>query len=189
LRAGRFRSRSAGRVLPWVALALGIAVALAGTLAWTERRALAEAWLLGRIAAHGVAPAALRVEEVGLRGIAVRRVALGAPPGATIEAVDVTWSARGLRAGRFDSLHVTGLRVVAALDATGLSLGALDPLLSGGDAPGAPLALPARRVTLADARAEVASPAGDVALALEAELGEVAPEVLAGSLRLEATHA
>ena len=170
-------------------LAAGALCAALGAWAWSARRSLAEAWLLARVEALGVAPARLRVEEVGLRAIAVRDVALGAAPDATVERVDATWSLASLLADRFEALRVSGVWARARLDTGGLALGALAPLLAPAEGEGEPFALPARWITIRDAAAELETPVGPFALSLLGDAGESPDGALAGELRAEARHA
>lgn len=177
-----------------LALAVGLAlVAAAAGLAWWARAALVERALLAALAARGLAPAALEVERVDLAGIAVGGLAIG-PPGAPDLAatrVEADWSWAGLRAGRLDALRAAGLRLRATLDEQGLSLGALDPLLAGDGAAGAPAdlpALPADRIALDDARLELATPEGVATGTLSGAL-DVAPDgAVAGGVALALDH-
>ena len=154
-------------------------------VAWRQRIQLAESALRARIAATGIPESSLRITHLGLGGIVARQVRLGSPPGASVEAIDATWSLAGLWAGRFDTLGVRGARISASLGNGGLSFGSLDPAFEG---PSGPLVLPARRIKLEDARVEVTTPFGLAVFALEGELTESPDGALVVALRTQARH-
>jgi hypothetical protein len=174
---GRRAARALGAVL---AIA-----ALTGLLAGWRRTALAERVLLWRLAARGVSPAALRVERLGWRGIALREVVLGPPasPDLAVAELDLTWSAGGLRDGQYDSARVAGLRLRASLRERRLELGALAPLLRGGDEAAPAALLPARELDLRDAQIALQTPQGPARGELRGRLHEL-DGTLAGELEL-----
>ena len=136
----------------WLAAAL-LAVVLAALLA---RRPLAERWLLAELRRLGVPEATLSVARVGPDVLEVRDVAVGRAADLVIDLVEARVTRASLRAGRLAALRVRGVRVRGAYGDQGLTFGALDALLEGGERePGAPLVLPA---------ASVAIEAGELAL-------------------------
>jgi hypothetical protein len=166
------RARIAGALLALVALA-----AVAAGLAWSQRTAIAEAWLRDRVAALGIAESALRVAALDLRGIAIESVSLGAAdaPDLTVERVEADWTRSSLTAGRFTALRVRGLRLRATHGDAGLSLGALDPIWKSPDSETASaLVLPAPEIALDDAQVEVATPQGVARGSLGGALRETA---------------
>jgi len=152
----------------------------------SQRRAVAHWWLLGRIHRAGIADASLEVEAVSAGALSLARLRLGAPPALEIARLAARYSAAGLWRGYLDELLVSGLRLRGSLDDDGLSLGALDALLEG-DSEGAG-SLPARKIAVADARAEIQAPGGTVTLPFEVEVDEVGTGRLEGEARFEVHH-
>jgi len=134
-----------------VLLALAMLAGVALALAVSGRRGLAEWVLLSELRGRGLTPASLRVEAVGLAGLAVRDVQIGEGD-LVLDALDLDWSLRALRARRLDALRVRGLRVRGRLEDDGVRLGALDALRGG--EPEAPTG-PPRFPVLPTARLEV----------------------------------
>lgn len=167
----------------WLGASLAL-VALALLLAVSRRGAIAERALLWRLAARGVAPATLRVARLGVDGIDLRELAVGPPvaPDLSVAALDLTWSARSLRDGLYDSARATGVRLRASLREDGVHLGAADPLWRGAGTSG-PAALPAREIELVDAEAILDTPDGPALGTLQGQLREQGG-VLAGELEL-----
>jgi hypothetical protein len=199
-----------------LALSIGIAAAI-GAIA-VARLSIADRALRWLAASRGIAPLSLRVENVGRRGLEVREVVLGAraAPALAVERLDAAWSLGSLREGRLDDLEVSGARLEGAVDARGLHLGALDPLLQAGDArphdsagsahdsAGKPhdsagkaddsagyaarAMLPSRRLVLRDARAHIETPQGPVRLTIAGTLREAPRGRIAGKLTLHVEH-
>jgi len=186
------RRRAGSAVLTALALAaLVLGVVVVALL--TQRKALTERWLVGALAARGIEPASVRVARLDTGGLTLADVAIGAAdaPDLTAAQIDIGWSLAGLRAGYADTLHVSGLRLRAALGAAGWSLGALDPLLAGdGEAAGAATvpALPAREITLDDARVALATPDGPASGAASGALRSDADGALDGNFALALEH-
>jgi hypothetical protein len=176
--------RPGARRAAWAAGA-ALALFVLALLALWQRTVLAERMLLWRLAARGASPASLRVAQLGLRGIALREVALGPPsaPDLAVAELDLAWSAKGLRAGLYDSARVAGLRLRGRVDEDGLHLGAADPLWRGGGETLASPLLVAREVALRDAQLVLGTAQGPALGALEGELREEGG-VLAGRLEL-----
>ncbi|MBS1107285.1 MAG: hypothetical protein H6Q91_2787, partial [Deltaproteobacteria bacterium] len=150
--------RAVGIVLALVVLGL----AIAASVAFSRRVALAEWLLLDQIAARGVSPAALRVSHVDARGIAIADLALGPPdaPDLAIAEITASWSLAGLWERRLDSLRVSGVDLRGTQRDGKLSLGALDALLAGDGASDTAPVLPASEITLEAARVQIATPKG-----------------------------
>ncbi|HET6304199.1 MAG TPA: hypothetical protein VFG80_05400, partial [Myxococcota bacterium] len=113
----------------WLAAAL-LAVVLAALLA---RRPLAERWLLAELRRLGVPEATLSVTRVGPDVLEVRDVAVGRAADLVIDLVEARVTRASLRAGRLAALRVRGVRVRGAYGDQGLTFGALDALLEGGE--------------------------------------------------------
>jgi len=155
-----------------------------------ERRAIATRLLLGEIHRAGIAEASLVVEAVGIGGLSLADLRLGAPPALTIEHIEVRYSAASLWNGFLDELLASGLRLRGSLGDDGLSLGALDVLLEGdseGDSAGM-AGLPARRIAVADARVELETPAGAVSLPFQVAVDDRGDGTLEGEASFEVLH-
>ena len=174
--------RAVGIVFALVVLAL----ALAAGVGFARRVSLAEWLLLDRIAALGVSPAALRVAEVGARGITIADLRLGAPdaPDLAIAAITASWSLAGLREGRLDSLEVSGVDLRGTQRDGQLSLGALDALFAGGASPDAALALPASEIAIETARIRIETPQGVATGTLGGSLESVEGGTIDGRFKL-----
>lgn len=157
------RSRLRRALLVGLVLVL-VAAAVAAVLAWRTRRELAEAALREALAARGATPASLRVRAVGPGGLVVEDLVIGDPPDLRVGRLEVTLDATSARAGRIAAARAEGVELRGRIGPEGLDLGAAQELLLGGEGEdaAAPLALPARRVALRDARALLDTPAGPV---------------------------
>lgn len=153
----------------WALLAALLLLAVAAGVAVSQRHSIAERWLLDEIRRTGIDEASLVVEAVGVGSLSLADVRLGAPPALEIARMHARYSPGSLRRGYLDELQMSGLRLRASYDDDGLSLGALDVLWRGngkGEDGGAGV-LPARRITIADARVDLETPGGPVSLPFE----------------------
>jgi hypothetical protein len=163
MRSARRRRRSSIRL----ALA-GVAGLLALLLLWwLAVPCLVQQRAMQAIDEAGLGPARI---ELAWRGPATLRAApvqLGPSAAITIDSADLSVTPLGLAAGRIDALTLRGLHVGAAIDSSGrITLKDLPPpTLSGGDS--GPVSLPVARLTLEDARLELATPAGPAAVRLD----------------------
>jgi hypothetical protein len=186
------RRRAGSAVLAALALT-ALLLGAAAIALWTQRTALAERWLVGALTARGLAPASLHVTRLDTAGLTLADVAIGTADAPDLQAsqIGVGWSFAGLRAGHADTLHVSGLRLRATLGAAGWSLGALDPLLAGdgepADAAAFP-ALPAREITLDDARVALETPDGPASSAASGSLRSGPDGALDGRFTLALEH-
>ncbi len=170
-----------------IGFALGaLVLALAAGVVFSRRGALAEWLLLDRIAARGVAPAALRVTRVDAHGIAIADLALGAPdaPDLAIAEITARWSLAGLRERRLDALRVAGVELRGTQRDGQLSLGALDALLAGDASAGAAPALPASEIAVEAARIRVSTPQGVATGALGGSVQSAADGAIDGEFKL-----
>jgi hypothetical protein len=160
------------RLWPWPLAALVVAAGVAVALAWTQRLALAE-WIAVRALAARGARAELRVVRLDRDGLGFDDLRVGAPdaPDLTIAHATLAWSWAGLRAGRVERIDVTGVRLRARVGEGGVSLGSLDPLLSGGG--GGAAALPFLEARFSDLEARIDSAQGPLVVRAE---GRAVPE-------------
>jgi hypothetical protein len=166
--------------------ALAALVVLAAAGLWRARLRLAEALVTRAVAAAGMAGARVTVAEIGPRR--ARLVELRAGESAELEIAELTlrYSLLGLLRGRVGELTLDGLRLRGRVGADGLSLGPADGAgRGGGGVPGLP---PIDQIRLRDARLELETPAGPLALAADAELAR-AGAGLEAALALRARHA
>jgi hypothetical protein len=161
-------------------------LAVAAALLVSQRRAIARWLLLGEIHRAGIEKASLEVEAVSVEGLSLTDLRLGAPPALEIARIDARYSPAGLWKGHLDELSIWGLRLWASLGDDGLSLGALDPLLEG-DSAGAG-GLPARKIAIADARADLEAPGGAVTLPFELGIDDLGDGRLEGEASFEVRH-
>ncbi|MFQ5785313.1 MAG: YdbH domain-containing protein [Alphaproteobacteria bacterium] len=147
---GRAALRFGLAALGFAALvALAVAFALPG---------LAERRLLDALSAAGIDHAELSVRRIGWRSAEIGDVRLGAAGALTVSRIEVFYEPADLAAGRLARVDATGLRLRVAIDANGVSLGGLDPLLATGAGPGREI--PVGAVSLDDVVVEIATPAG-----------------------------
>ena len=174
--------RAVGIVLALVVLGL----AIAASVAFSRRVALAEWLLLDQIAARGVSPAALRVSHVDARGIAIADLALGPPdaPDLAIAEITVSWSLAGLRERRLDSLRVSGVALRGTQREGQLSFGALDALFARDASPDAAPSLPASEIAIDAARARISTPRGVATGTLGGSLQSAADGTIDGEFKL-----
>ena len=172
------------------ALVAAAALVLAVAVAYVERAALAERWLIAQLGARGVAPVALRVAELGAHGISLRDLRIGPAdaPDLSVTSVELAWSLEGLRARHLDAVRIAGLRARGTLDEHGARFGALDPLLRSGDRTTGPPLLPAPEIELVDAELSLATPQGVGSCAFDGRLRAAADGALAGDFAVQLEH-
>ena len=122
---------------------------------WLERVAVAEQAIARALAERGIAPASFRVGFLGLQSITLADIEIG-DGDIRADRLTVTYSAGELLSGRVRSIDAGAVRMQLRADESGVSFGALDPLLRG-DAGGA-LSLPP--ITVEQAEIAIESPAG-----------------------------
>ncbi len=168
-----------------VALLL-LALAIAAGVGYARRVQFAEQVLLAEISERGVSPAVLRVVDVDARGIAIADLVIGATgaPDLTIAAITATWSLDGLRAGRLDSLHVSGVEVHGTQRDGKLALGALDALFAGDASPDTAPVLPASEIAIDAARIRIDTPHGVATGTLGGSLQSAADGKIVGEFKL-----
>jgi Dicarboxylate transport len=182
----RARSR---RLALAAAAALAALVALAGYGLWRERLRLAEA-LVGRsLAAAGVVGARFAVVEVGAGSARLEGLRVGEPPDLAVATVELDYSLASLRRGLAENLRLAGVRVRGRIGEDGVSFGALDALAGAGPGaePGLPLP-PVEHVSLRDARLELTTPAGPIAVGVAGD-GSLAGGGATAELALTASGA
>jgi hypothetical protein len=146
-----------------IAFAAALVAALVGAaLVARQRRVLLEQALGRWLDAYGV-PSSARVSRIGLGGLRLDGVVLGAPdaPDMTADRIQVRWSLASAFGGRATLVTGSGVRLRARLRDGRLSLGTLDRLVAPGDGrSGTRVAVPFDAVVLRDARVEVLTPWG-----------------------------
>lgn len=145
----------------------GVAALAAGGLwLWSERTPIAASYIDGMLREKGVA-ARYRLAHIGVRTHRIENVVIGDPRAPDLVA---DWAevelAFGLSGVHVRAVDAGGLRLKGRFVDGKLSLGAIDRLLPEGQGD-APFALPAISLTARSARADIASPAGDVSLVLD----------------------
>jgi hypothetical protein len=161
-------------------------LALAAGFIVSQRRAIATRLLLGEIHRAGIEEASLVVEAIGIGSLSLADLRIGEPPALEIARIDARYSPVGLWNGFLDELLVSGLRLRASLGDDGLSLGALDALLEG-DSTGA-AGLPARKIVVEDARADLEAPGGAVSLPFQVGIDDRGDGRLEGEASFEVRH-
>jgi len=177
-------------------LALVAVLALAGA-AWSQRRPLARWWTLRELARLGVAPASVEVARFDASRLELRALRAGAGDALAIDAIDADYTLRDLWRGRVGALRVSGVRLAGEIAAEGPRFGGLEALAAGkqqtdeAPSPGAGLrlpALPSNQLVIEDARAEIATVQGPLAVVLSVNAQETGGRVRA-SADLVAHHA
>lgn len=144
-----------------------VALLLIGAIAaigWSERRSILTRVVDQRLADAGL-PVRYRIDDLGPRRQRLVDVVVGDParPDLVADWIE-TRTAIGLSGPYLSAVSVGNARVRARLENGRLSLGTLDPLLTGGDGTGP--ALPSLRLAIGQGRVDLATPAGPVLLAV-----------------------
>jgi hypothetical protein len=155
------------RVPRWarIALALLLAfIAIAVAILWTVRVELATGYIDGELARRGV-QARYDVKRIGLGTQIFENLVIGDPrrPDLTARRVEVQ-ILFGFTGPQVGLITARGVRMVGRIEGGRLSLGQIDRLLP--PPSGEPFRLPDQRIDVKDAAIALATPAGDVALAL-----------------------
>ena len=189
-------SRTARRLFA-AALALLAVLALAGAAAWWQRLPLARWWALRELARLGVAPASVEVARFDASRFELRALRAGAGDALAINAIDADYTLGDLWRGRVGALRVSGIRLTGEIAAEGPRFGGLEAALAGeaqtGEATASRAglrlpALPSNQLVIEDARAEVATVQGPLAVTLSVNAQETDGRVRA-SADLLAHHA
>jgi hypothetical protein len=183
----------ARRRTPWlVALGVGAAVLLLLAAAVAQRRAIARSLIDAQLRALGLEEVGQEVERFGLAEFGVRDLRIGSEGDLVVERIDARYSLSSLMAGRLEELSVRGVRLRGRVEESGLSFGALDPLLEnrgGGGESRSPLAaLPAANVAIEDAQVRIETPQGPLATSFEARASDVGGGIIEARASLTAQH-
>jgi hypothetical protein len=142
------------------------ALAAGGLWLWSERTPIAASYIDAMLREKGVA-ARYRLAHIGVRSHRIENVVIGDPRAPDLVAdwaeIELGFGLSGVHVRAIDA---GGLRLKGRFVDGKLSLGAIDRLLPEGQGD-APFALPAISITARSARADIASPAGDVSLLLD----------------------
>jgi len=158
-------------------LALVAALGLASAAGWSQRRALAQWWLLRELARLGVASARVEVSRIDTGRLELRALRAGAGDALAIDAIDADYTLGDLRRGRVSALRVSGIRLAGEIGAAGPRFGGLEALAGGvkqadGTAARAGLrlpVLPTNELVIEHARAEVTTAQGPLAVELSVD--------------------
>jgi hypothetical protein len=159
-------------------LALVAVLGLAGTGAWSQRRELAQWFALRELARLGVAPASLEVPRFEINRLELRALRAGAGDALVIDEIDVEYTLADLWRGRVAALRVSGVRIAGEIAAEGPRFGGLEALGAGEakeDRADRPLALlrlpvlPSNQLVIENARAEIATLQGPLAIVLSVD--------------------
>ncbi|WP_422061150.1 intermembrane phospholipid transport protein YdbH family protein [Sphingopyxis sp.] len=172
----------------------GAVVALAAAL-WLAREPIADRVIRDQLDSRGI-PASYRIEDIGVRSERLSNLVIGDPahPDLTAKSVEVSigygWSGPYVSGLRADGVRLYGRFVDGQI-----SLGSLDKFRDPADQ--TPFALPDLWVRLADARARVETPWGNVGAALNGsgnlrkdflgQLALVAPDIVAAGCAARGT--
>ena len=130
---------SRGKTRRWVrtvAVAAACAIVLAAAGAAMRRRILAEYAILWWLERLELDRASLVVTRFDTEVLELADVHVGPTDSLSIQTVETRYSLTRLLGGRLDALRVAGLRVRGTVDASGLSLGALQCVCRGETAHG-----------------------------------------------------
>jgi len=168
----------ARRRAPWL-IALGVCagVLLLLATAIAQRRAIARSLIDAQLHALGLQEVGQVVERFGFAEFGVRDLRIGSEGDLVVERIDAIYSLSSLMAGRLEELSVRGVRLRGTIDESGVSFGALDPLLEkgggGGESPAPVAALPAANIAIEDFEVRLETPRGPVAMSFEARVSDV----------------
>jgi hypothetical protein len=107
-----------------------------------------------------------------------------------IARLDAHYSPTGLFASRLDGISVSGLRLRGSLNTSGISFGPLDAMIDapGADEPGAATSFPIDRIEMEDARIELVTPEGPLAISLDSRVTQKSPGRLEAAVSLGLEH-
>jgi hypothetical protein len=160
-----------------IALGVCAAVLLLLAAAIAQRRAIARSLIDAQLHALGLQEVRQVVERFGFAEFGVRDLRIGSEGDLVVERIDARYSLSSLMAGRLEELSVRGVRLRGTLDESGVSFGALDPLLENGGGGGgsrAPVAaLPAANIAIEDVEVRLETPRGPLTTSFEARVRDV----------------
>ncbi|MCB2014191.1 MAG: YdbH domain-containing protein [Sphingobium sp.] len=147
-----------------ILLIFAICVSVVTIFIWTQRQPIAERFVDDALAERDVR-ATYEIKQIALRTQRIENLVLGDPahPDLTADSVEIDL-AYGSIIPRVGAVRARGVRLYGKVDENGLSLGELDKLRDPSST--APFNMPDIDLTLDDARARLATPAGDAGLSL-----------------------
>ena len=165
-RRSRFPARLAAALV-----ALVVVLALAGAAAWSQRKPLARWWTLRELAQRGIAPASVEVARIDGSRLELRGLRAGAEGQLSIDAIDADYTPGLLWRGRVGALRIAGVRLTGEIVDGEPRFGGLEGRADaegpGGGTAGAGLRLPAmpsNQLVIEDARAEISTAQGPLAV-------------------------
>jgi hypothetical protein len=169
-------------------VALVVVIVAVGALV-SQRRFVARSLIEAQLRSLGLEEVGHEVERFGPNDFGVRDFRIGGDRGLFIDRVDASYSLASLLAGRLDELHVSGVRLRGALEDGRFTFGALDPALEReGGSGDAPIALPARNITIEDVEIALATPDGPFDGKLAGALRELDDGRISADLTASARH-
>jgi hypothetical protein len=172
------RSRVVRRIAV-ATLLLGACLALAAGVAIRKREALAHWWTLRQLAQNGIAPASVRVARFDGSRLELRGLRAGAQDQLAIDAIDADYNLAQLWSGRVGALRISGVRLSGEIGEDGPRFGGLEDIGEGKRDQGAPSlglrlpTLPTEALVIEDARAEIATRQGPLAVVLSVDAHDV----------------
>jgi hypothetical protein len=154
------------------ALALVLVLALAGATAWSQRKPLAHWWTLRQLAQRGIAPASVEVARIDGSRFELRGLRAGAEGQLSIDAIDADYTLGQLWRGRVAALRIVGVRLTGEIAEGEARFGGLEGRGGAEDAADDTASalrlpvLPTNQLVIEDARAEIATAQGPLAVVL-----------------------
>jgi hypothetical protein len=186
----RSKQRTLRRVAAIAAIAIVLLAALVAT-AITYRLSIAEILLMRQLRNLGLDEATFTARRFDTALLEIENLSIGSGDGLQIAKIEAHFSTRGLIASRLDALRISGVRLRGTFDETGLSFGALDPLLEENAASAnssGPAALPASGIEIEDALLEIATADGPLHASLDLQVDEIARGELEARAKLRIDH-
>ncbi|MBW2715496.1 MAG: YdbH domain-containing protein [Deltaproteobacteria bacterium] len=183
----RSKQRTLRRI---AAIAIVFLAALVAT-AITYRLSIAEILLMRQLRNLGLDEATFTARRFDAALLEIENFSIGSGDGLEIAKIEAHFSTRGLIASRLDALRISGVRLRGTLDETGLSFGALDPLLEENAASAnssGPVAIPASGIEIEDALLEIATADGPIHASLDLQVDEIARGELEAQAKLRIEH-
>lgn len=143
-----------------VAVAVLVALLLAGAVLWEFLPGIIERVAIARLTEMGVPAPALTLRRIGLDGATLTDVRLGEADELTAREIGLRYTLPDLFDGRLEAITIRGASIRGSVGPDGISFGSLDPLFATSGDGGAIPDLPPIR--LEDARGDLATPLGQM---------------------------
>ena len=149
-----------------------LVLAVAGAAAWSQRKPLAHWWTLRQLAQRGIAPASVEVARFDASRLELRGLRAGAEGQLSIDAIDADYTLGQLWRGRVAALRIVGVRLTGEIAEGEARFGGLEGRAGAEDAADDTASalrlpvLPTNQLVIEDARAEIATAQGPLAVVL-----------------------